>query len=345
MHPVDGGLDGYLRDARERVLREIHGILPADGPETGGLYGMMLDYPLRPAKALRPALCLAACRLFGGSIDAALPTAAALELYHNAFLIHDDVEDGSELRRGRPTLQREHGVPIAVNVGDGMLAMALRPLIDNPHHLGLAPALRILEAFSETARVSAEGQAMELAWIRGATWDLPDRAYLRMVYKKSTHYSFVTPLTVGAICARAPEAAVRALRRYGAMVGVAFQIHDDVLNVEGSEAAYGKEIAGDLFEGKRTLLLLHALRTAPPADRDRALALLRGPRAERSAAEVAWLRGLLDTGGSVRYASEVAERHCARAARTLTALAAGLRPSTHLDFLSALLTFVVRRDR
>lgn len=340
-----GGLDAYLQDARSRVLREIRDILPPDGPETGGLYGMMLDYPLRPAKALRPALCLAACRLFGGGLDAALPTAAALELYHNAFLIHDDVEDGSELRRGRPTLQREHGVPIAVNVGDGMLALALRPLVENPHHLGLAPALRILEAFAETARVSAEGQAMELAWIRTATWELPDRAYLRMVYKKSTHYSFVTPLTVGAICARAPTEAVRALQRYGAMVGIAFQIHDDVLNVEGTEAAYGKEIVGDLWEGKRTLLLLHALRTASSADRDRALAVLGVARGDRSPAEVAWLRGLLDTQGSIRYASDIATRHCERAARTLTSLTGGLPPSAHRDFLSALLTFVVRRDR
>ena len=103
-----------------------------------------MEYPLREAKGLRPALCIATCRALGGSLEAVLPSAAVLELYHNAFLIHDDVEDGSERRRGMPTLHRDHGAPIAINVGDAMLGLALSPLLDNtgsrrprqsaPHH-------------------------------------------------------------------------------------------------------------------------------------------------------------------------------------------------------------------
>jgi geranylgeranyl diphosphate synthase type II len=88
----------------------------------------MLDYPLREAKALRPAMCIATCRALGGSTEGVLQSATVLELYHNAFLIHDDVEDESEKRRDGTTLHRAHGVPVAINVGDGMLALALEPL-------------------------------------------------------------------------------------------------------------------------------------------------------------------------------------------------------------------------
>src|SRR5262249_23215205 len=108
----------YLGECRDLVLEEIGEILPTTEPYRTVLLELMLAYPRRQAKALRPALCIATCRALGGHLDSVLRSAAVLELYHNAFLIHDDVEDGSESRRDRPTLHRQHGVPIAVNVGD-----------------------------------------------------------------------------------------------------------------------------------------------------------------------------------------------------------------------------------
>lgn len=338
-------LDRYLAECRDTVLHEIRQLMPPDTRHTGDLYRLMMDYPMRPAKALRPSLCIAACRAFGGTLDACLPTAAALELYHNAFLLHDDVEDGSELRRGGPTLHRSHGVAVAINVGDGMLALALRPLVANAHHVGLATTLRVLDEVTRMALESAEGQAVELAWIRDGTWTIRDRDYLRMVYKKSTLYSFVTPLTVGALCARVDPARLQLLQRFAALVGIAFQIQDDVLNLVGDESTYGKEIAGDLWEGKRTLVLLHCLRNATPADRDAALACLATDRAERTAADVRRLRYLLDATGSIAFAHDVAQRHCARGTKVLETLAEQMPPSEHLTFLRALASYVLHRDR
>src|SRR5580700_4160348 len=95
------------------------------------LWDLVPSYPKRGGKGFRPALCLATCRAFGGSTRSALLSAVALELFHNAFLVHDDVEDGSEYRRGLPTLHSEHGVGIAVNVGDAMNVLSLRPLMEN----------------------------------------------------------------------------------------------------------------------------------------------------------------------------------------------------------------------
>jgi geranylgeranyl diphosphate synthase type II len=234
----------------------------------------MLEYPLRDAKGLRPALCIATCRALGGLVEAVLHTAAVLELYHNAFLIHDDVEDESELRRKADTLHRRHGVPIAINVGDGMLALALSPLLDNMQLVGMGKALRVLKIIGEMARASAEGQAIELGWIRDGCWNLSDGAYLRMIYKKSAWYTFLTPVSIGAVLASSEMPVLARLKRFAIQLGLAFQIQDDILNLVGKETEYGKEIGGDLWEGKHTLILLHAMRTATPMARSRARRIL-----------------------------------------------------------------------
>jgi geranylgeranyl diphosphate synthase type II len=280
----EAALAEYLRDSRALVLEEIRRIVPDGSPYARVLYDLMLEYPLRAAKALRPAICIATCRALGGRLEPVLPSAAVLELYHNAFLIHDDVEDLSEKRRDEPTLHESWGMPIAVNVGDAMLALALAPLLDNMRLLGMGKAVRILQAVAVMARESAEGQAIELAWVHEGRFDQRDEDYERMVEKKTSYYSFVTPMTIGAVVAGSEPARVEALARFARLLGVAFQIQDDVLNLAADEARYGKEIGGDLWEGKHTLILLHALRMAAPAERERATSILRKLRPRRGAA-------------------------------------------------------------
>jgi geranylgeranyl diphosphate synthase type II len=268
----------YLAECRELVLDEIRSFIPAESRYRSVLYELMLDYPLRDAKALRPALCIATCRAFGGSLEGVLKSAAVLEFYHNAFLIHDDVEDGSEKRRDGVTLHRAYGVPIAVNVGDAMLALALEPLLDNMRLLGMGKALRILQLVARMARESAEGQALELSWIRERRWDLEDSDYLRMVYKKTAWYTFITPTVIGAMVAGTSLEVQARLRRFATCLGLAFQIQDDVLNLSANEQAYGKEILGDLWEGKHTLALMHMMRSATEIERGRAVEALARPR-------------------------------------------------------------------
>jgi geranylgeranyl diphosphate synthase, type II len=269
----------YLSECRQLVLSEIVRMVPQKTRFESVLYELMLDYPMRDAKALRPSLCIAVCRSLGGSLEGVLQSAAVLELYHNAFLIHDDVEDASAQRRGVATLHDTYGIPIAVNVGDAMLALALDPLFDNMRLLGLGKALRILKAVGEMAKHTAEGQALELSWIRTATWQLDDADYLRMVHRKTTWYSFLTPVTIGAMVAGASSSQMRGLRLFATALGAAFQIQDDVLNLAARPEDYGKDLLGDLWEGKRTLVLLHALRMATPLERARAHVILRLPRA------------------------------------------------------------------
>jgi geranylgeranyl diphosphate synthase type II len=254
-------LESYLAECRQLTLREIREIIPKQGRNRTRLYDLILEYPLRSAKALRPALCVATCRALGGHLESVLLSAAVLELYHNAFLIHDDVEDGSESRRDGLTLHRQQGVPIAVNVGDAMLALTLEPLLDNMRTLGLGKALRILQVVARMARESAEGQAIELEWVRDGNWHLSDADYVRMVYKKTSWYTFITPAIVGCIVAEAGERQTVALRKFASLLGIAFQMQDDILNLTAERERYGKEIDGDLWEGKHTVLLLHMMRT------------------------------------------------------------------------------------
>jgi geranylgeranyl diphosphate synthase, type II len=296
-------LNCYLRECRDLVIEEIRRFIPNNAEAGRTLYELMLDYPLREAKGLRAALCIASCRAIGGTLESIIPTAAVLELYHNAFLIHDDIEDDSHLRRGRLALHQEYGVPIAINVGDAMLALSLYPLLDNIRVIGLGPSLLILDAVARMTRESVEGQALELDWIRERRWDLTDADYVRMVEKKTSWYTFVTPMAVGVIAGGATRKQLAEATDFAMALGVAFQIQDDILNLEGDEALYGKESWGDLWEGKRTLMLLHALRQASPADRDRAQQILAADRppitSGRHSTEVEQLIATLVTQGDL----------------------------------------------
>jgi geranylgeranyl diphosphate synthase type II len=275
--PGVGGLSDYLDYSRQLVLDEIRAIVPRDRHDTGGLYQLMLDYPLRYGKSLRPALSIAVCRATGGSLSAVLPTAAVLELYHNAFLIHDDIEDQSYLRRAETTLSRLHGVPTAINVGDGMLALTMQPLLQNIERIGLGKTLKVLRTVARMARESAEGQMLELRWISSGAWDHVDADYVRLVHKKTGWYSFIAPVMAGAIIAGLADRDVERIGWKFIPLGIAFQLQDDILNLVANETAYNKDLWGDLWEGKHTLILIHALRVAHPVERTEALRILRKP--------------------------------------------------------------------
>jgi len=336
-------LPRYLEECHRLVLDQLKRIIPQNR-YWPILYGPMLEYPLRLGKGFRPSLCIATCRAMGGRLEDVLPTAAVLEMYHNAFLLHDDVEDGSLMRRGQPTLHRLYGVPIAVNVGDGMHALCLEPLLDNARLLGLGKALSILRVVSRMARESVEGQAIELDRVRRGVWDLGDRDYCVMSYKKTCWYTFIAPMQIGAIVRGSDGAQLSILRKFAAYLGIAFQIQDDLLNLLADEGLYGKEIGGDLWEGKRTLVLLHMMRTANARDRSAAAQIFERPRMDRTEREVEFLYGLIHQCGSVDYARSFANRLALKAESTLSRFS-WMPSSVHRLFLAAMIEHVIARDR
>ncbi|WP_328338370.1 polyprenyl synthetase family protein [Micromonospora sp. NBC_00421] len=343
---LDDQVEEVLDRYRTRTMATLLAHLPTGGPRY--LYDLVADYPRRAGKGLRAALCLAACRLAGDGTEvdeAAVNVATTVELFHNAFLIHDDIQDGSEQRRGAPTLPAQYGVGVALNVGNMTNLLALDRLLANRDGLGSGAAWQLVEESRLMLRHSLEGQAIEIGWIRDNACDLTPDDYYRMCLKKTSWYTCIYPCRTGILAAGDGRLRRDRLDRYGWYLGAAFQITDDVLNLVGEYAAYGKEIAGDLWEGKRTLILIDFLGRCTTGERERTVAFLGTPRADRTATEVRWLHRRLMAYDSVEVARRCA-RELADAASAEAQAALGDRAGTEDGrFLLGLTRYVVDRPR
>ncbi|MCP4605584.1 MAG: polyprenyl synthetase family protein [Proteobacteria bacterium] len=307
--PRDADLAEVLRTCKEAVAKEIQHLIPKREPDAT-LYELMRDYPDRGGKGLRPTLCIASCGAFGGQFQEAVRIAAALEMFHNAFLIHDDIEDESDYRRGDPCLHTAHGVGLAVNAGDGLNLQALDSVLTNIETLGLARTLALIHEIINMCRETIEGQAMELGWIRHKVVPEEDNAYFTMATKKTGWYTCMSPCRLGATAAG--HTRPKELDLLGDVfhkVGISFQIQDDLLNLLGKEELYGKEPLGDLLEGKRTLMLIHLMRTVTKAKRKKLMAWLSQTRLERTVAEAQDVLAWMHEVGSIEYGRKVAAEY------------------------------------
>jgi geranylgeranyl diphosphate synthase, type II len=332
-------LQQYRDLTNQRLLAEI----PAGGPPY--LYDLVSSYPLRAGKGLRSALCLATCAALGGDVRKALNTAVAIELLHNGFLIHDDVQDESENRRGAPTLHREHGIPIAINVGNATHLLALQRLMENRRLLGNQVSWRVMRETERMMACSLAGQALELGWIRDNACALTDRDYLQMCLRKTSWYSFIYPMRVGALIATGRDIGPGDFCSLGWYVGAAFQIQDDLLNLCGDYGAYGKEIGGDLLEGKRTLILIHLLKHCSPRERRRLTAFLALPRNERSNDDVAWIFDRIKLYGSLDHVRRIARQLVGAALLEGVRAFRDVPDSSDKRFILEMILYVAERDR
>ena len=348
--PVAGdgaGPAGFLERLswyREMLTDTLAVGIPTHEPQQH-LYRLVKDFIDRSGKGLRPALCIATARALGGRTEDAFPAAAGIEMLHNAFLVHDDIEDGSDSRRGAATMHRRVGIPIAVNTGDAMNALAMRFFRKSVEQLGPAAALRIFDEVDHMLLQSLEGQATELGWVRDNDLTVGTDEYLRLVLKKTAWYSFIHPMRIGALVANADDQNLDRFDRFGFLLGVAFQITDDVLNLVGDVGRYGKEIDGDLWEGKRTIVLAHALGHADQADRAWMASFLARPRERRLPREVLRLHQILAGSGSIAWAQQSAAIFAEAALREFEGCAfAGVPESPDLNWLRACVDFLVQRD-
>jgi geranylgeranyl diphosphate synthase type II len=307
------------------------------------LYNLVADYPRRGGRMLRPSLCLATARAFGANVDDALRTAVAIEMLHNAFLVHDDVEDESDTRRGRPTLNALHGAPMAVNVGDALIFVGLKALLDNAEPLGLPLAIRVLVQAEQMVRETVEGQSIELGWRRDNAIHLRESDYLNMILKKTCWYTTIFPMRAGALIASRGDVDLDRFTRFGFFSGAAFQIQDDLLNLIGEPAKYGKELNGDIQEGKRTLMLIHLLEHASPEERVRLADVLSRGRFDRSAGDVAWIRERMDAHLSIPYAQRVAHGLAGAAQHAFEEVFGDVPDSRDRRFVQGIVRWVLAR--
>lgn len=332
-------LDAYANRARRAMNERLPGSWTS--PD---LVDPVLEYPSRGGKGLRPALCLATCEAFGGTLDEALDTAVAIEMMHNAFLIHDDLEDHSELRRGQPTLHRQYGQPLAINAGDALALAAVGALNRNADRLGDRVARRIFDEFDFMSRHTVEGQAIDLGWRIGNKLDLEPGDYLDMIMKKTCWYTTVLPMRAGALIGSRLGADVGPMIDFGFYLGAAFQIQDDLLNLTGDVDRYGKEPLGDIAEGKRTLMLIHVLASAEDDDRSWLVDYLAREREQRSAADTAAVKELMDSCESIEFARDFALGVAASAETAFEAAFETAPPGPARSFVHGLISYMIERD-
>lgn len=252
-----GALDEYLRslltrrDPPElyRMVRYHLGWEDAQGRATGD-----------GGKAVRPALCLLACEGAGGDWRNALPAAAALELVHNFSLVHDDIQDRDEERRHRPTVWSVWGEAQAINAGDALLALARLAVLGliegDVRPATVMEAARILD---ERTLEVVEGQVMDLEFEQHLDVGVED--YLTMIGKK-TGALFSASLALGALAGGAEPTTIEAAGRFGRLLGIGFQVRDDIMGVWGAESETGKRPASDIRRRKKSLPVVYALNRA-----------------------------------------------------------------------------------
>ena len=236
-----------------------------------------------------------------------------------------------------------HGVPVAVNVGDALAVLSLRPLMDNRGSLGTRVALRVFEETERAVRESVEGQALELRWRADNSIDLQETDYLKMILKKTCWYTTIYPCRVGALIGTRDAAPLDSLLRFGFFLGAAFQIQDDLLNLVGNHERYGKEMAGDLAEGKRTLMLINLCQRATAQERARLRAMLGLSRAARTPEAVSWIRDRMTVYGCINYAQKVAHGLAGAAEHEFSLLYRHFPESREKRFLQALPAWVLNR--
>jgi geranylgeranyl diphosphate synthase, type II len=331
---VEATLAADGRRAREALLDHLgdHD-LPAE------LFELVAEYPLRPSKGIRPALCLASCRAHGGRTEDALAAAVAIELLHNAFLVHDDICDGASMRRGGAALHVRYGVARAISAGDALAWAALRPLLDRAGALRPRLAFDLLSEFDHLTRRTIEGQARELGWRERDMRELDVDEYLRLVLDKTCWYTSIHPCRVGALLGSGGYADLDGIARFGFFLGAVLQIRDDVENVTDRGEVHGKDFGSDVVEGKPSLMLIYLLGTAGPTEVDEALALC-GRAGERAgvsrAARIDHVVGLMEQHGSIDYACAFADGLAGAALAEFDAATEELPESRDKDFLRSL---------
>ncbi len=328
-------VDATLAADRATTLDALAEHLPADDGRSE-LRALCADYPARPSKGIRPALCLSTCRAFGGEAEDAIGAAVALELLHNGFLVHDDICDDAERRRGKPSLHVEHGVPMALSVGDALTWAALGPLLESARLLGPRLGPLLLEEFQQLTSRTIEGQVAEIAWRDRDLNDLDEPTYLALIRDKTSWYSAMGPCRVGALIGSRGRSDLDAPTRYGFFLGALLQLRDDIENVTDREGGRGKDFGSDVVEGKPTLLVIHLLRNLDGAAKEEALSLLGASSDAPPDERVNRIVELMESRGSIDHACAFADGLAGAALAELEGVAADLPDSGDLEFLRRL---------
>ena len=313
---LDGPIKSYIGDEEPKVLMDA-----------------AKQYPYAGGKRMRPAMAVACCRAVGGDPSKAIPLAVAIEYIHNFTLIHDDLMDGDEKRRGMTTIHVGYGMPTAVLAGDALFAKAYQIMssLDVP-----AEKMRdTLQYVSQAVWDLARGQQMD---VNNEGQIVSEEVYLETI-KLKTSVLFAAAAAGGAIIGGAKPEEVKAINEYAIDLGLGFQMFDDYLGIAGDSSKTGKSVGNDIRKGKCTCMVTHAIRSIKdPAVLEEFKGILGNLKA--TDAQCARAKEILEQAGSIDYAMGLAKEKAESAIARIGFLPEG----EDKEFMIALARFSIDRD-
>jgi geranylgeranyl diphosphate synthase type II len=264
------------------------------------------DYPQRKGKYLRPTLLLLTAQAMGFSEEKAVRTAAAMQTSEDWILIHDDFEDNSLERRGKPTLHRIYGNELSVNAGDALHMLMWKILRDNEKILGAKKAYEINDEFYKMIARTCLGQTVEIKWAQDNKNNLTDEDVFFVLEGKTVYYTIAGPMRLGAILAGATTKQLEAIYEFAKPLGFCFQIKDDLLDLTSDFTGLKKQMGNDIYEGKRTLMLVHLFRNIKGKEKKKLTEIMKKRRDEKTQTEVNWVFAMMKKYGSLKYGEKLA---------------------------------------
>lgn len=300
------------------------------------VFGILPDFIKRGGKRTRPLLLFLSFYAFGGKMQKdVIKQAALIEMFHNFTLIHDDIEDNSKFRRGKPTLHIEYGTPMALNSGDALYTLVWNEFLKND--FSCEKKIEIIQMCSNAFLEVVEGQGVEIFWEKENVFDITEQDYFDMVNKK-TAALIALSCRIGGYLAGATREEQDAMEKFGRNIGIAFQVWDDVLNLTADFKKYKKEIGGDITEGKRTLMVIKALEKATSEDRKRLIEILSSHSNKKT--DITQAIDIMKKYGAIDYATERAKRLVSEGKKSIDLL----KSSRYKDALLALADYIVSRE-
>jgi len=272
-------------------------------------FNMVTDYPKRKGKYIRPTLLLLTTQAMGFDLNQALPTAAAMQLSEDWILNHDDIEDQSDIRRGSPALQKLYGDNLAINAGDALHVLMWQVLSQNFSLLNKNIAQKIQQEFFTMLNRTILGQTIEIKWIEDNRYDLNLNDVLLIAESKTCYYTISGPMRLGAILAGATDKQLNSIYKFGLALGKSFQIIDDLLDLTSDFSGQKTQAGNDIYEGKRTVMLIHLLENIDPKNKAKLIEILNKSRAQKTSDEITWVIDQMKIVGSLDFARDLANKY------------------------------------
>jgi geranylgeranyl diphosphate synthase type II len=305
---------------------------------------MLSVYPQRMGKYFRPSMVMLTGEAMGAPREKLLLTAAAQQLSEEWILIHDDVEDDSEQRRGDSALHHLYTKELAINAGDIVHVLMWKLLQDNRQLIGDELTFSIMDEFTKMLNRTVFGQTVEIKWTQENAQNLTDEDILLILEGKTGYYTVAGPMREGAIIAGATPDQLEKIYHFGKLTGYCFQIKDDLLDLTSDFCGLKKQTGNDIFEGKRTIMLAHLMRTISGDDKRQLSVILDKTRFQKTQSEVDWIISKMNTLGSIDYADKLMRSFALQAQEYFHQELGFLSHQPARDYIEYLPEFLVNRD-